>query len=287
MDYCHQCRRHLNGALACAGCGTPVEELRYETPQPAPRAVAAERVAYVEPGERGEPGGRAEREEPPAEHVYELDPLEPPRTAAPGGRAARRVAASGRSGTRRNRRARSRKGRNVLVGTLGLVLAAGTLSMAKLALAPPGEGGAATAVQEEEVVETSLPPLPTESATPPDGGPTPVEVTTSASPKGSDAPAPGHTGIPGEGSGGSGSGGSDSGGSGSGDSQGSGDGAPGGSPSDSPSASPPADEPGPSGSPSQPGTTPSGTPSGGAPTTATPSPTPSPTRDCWFIFFCR
>ncbi|WP_431306377.1 SCO2400 family protein, partial [Streptomyces exfoliatus] len=32
MDYCHACRRHLNGALACAGCGTPVEELRYETP---------------------------------------------------------------------------------------------------------------------------------------------------------------------------------------------------------------------------------------------------------------
>ncbi|MEU6166457.1 SCO2400 family protein, partial [Streptomyces tanashiensis] len=32
MDYCHACRRHLNGALACAGCGTPVEALRYETP---------------------------------------------------------------------------------------------------------------------------------------------------------------------------------------------------------------------------------------------------------------
>ncbi|MFJ3199002.1 hypothetical protein [Streptomyces sp. NPDC086989] len=27
MDYCHACRRHLNGALACAGCGTPVEYL--------------------------------------------------------------------------------------------------------------------------------------------------------------------------------------------------------------------------------------------------------------------
>ncbi|MEU6948616.1 hypothetical protein ABZ957_25825, partial [Streptomyces sp. NPDC046316] len=85
MDYCHQCRRHLNGALACAGCGTPVEELRYETPQTAaPRAVAAERVEYVEHG------ARVEREER-AEHVYELDPLEPPRAAAaPGGRAARR-----------------------------------------------------------------------------------------------------------------------------------------------------------------------------------------------------
>ncbi|MGW1865279.1 SCO2400 family protein [Streptomyces mauvecolor] len=27
MDYCHSCRRHLNGALACAGCGTPAEVL--------------------------------------------------------------------------------------------------------------------------------------------------------------------------------------------------------------------------------------------------------------------
>ncbi|MYZ11507.1 hypothetical protein GT028_29715, partial [Streptomyces sp. SID2999] len=23
MDYCHPCRRHLNGALACPGCGAP------------------------------------------------------------------------------------------------------------------------------------------------------------------------------------------------------------------------------------------------------------------------
>ncbi|MFD1657976.1 hypothetical protein ACFSL4_07005, partial [Streptomyces caeni] len=28
MDYCHPCRRHLNGALACPGCGSSVEELR-------------------------------------------------------------------------------------------------------------------------------------------------------------------------------------------------------------------------------------------------------------------
>ncbi|MFE0516931.1 hypothetical protein ACFW2E_45585, partial [Streptomyces sp. NPDC058964] len=28
MDYCLPCRRHLNGALACPGCGTPIEQLR-------------------------------------------------------------------------------------------------------------------------------------------------------------------------------------------------------------------------------------------------------------------
>ncbi|MEB3965173.1 hypothetical protein OKJ48_33855, partial [Streptomyces kunmingensis] len=28
MDYCHPCRRHLNGALACPGCGTPADAVR-------------------------------------------------------------------------------------------------------------------------------------------------------------------------------------------------------------------------------------------------------------------
>ncbi|WP_435809439.1 SCO2400 family protein [Streptomyces iakyrus] len=28
MDYCDPCRRHLNGALACPGCGTSAETLR-------------------------------------------------------------------------------------------------------------------------------------------------------------------------------------------------------------------------------------------------------------------
>ncbi|WP_456318733.1 SCO2400 family protein, partial [Actinacidiphila soli] len=27
MDYCSACRRHINGALSCPGCGTPAEEL--------------------------------------------------------------------------------------------------------------------------------------------------------------------------------------------------------------------------------------------------------------------
>ncbi|NUS30577.1 MAG: hypothetical protein HOV92_41105, partial [Streptomyces sp.] len=35
MDYCLPCRRHLNGALACPGCGTSVEQLRAYATQPA------------------------------------------------------------------------------------------------------------------------------------------------------------------------------------------------------------------------------------------------------------
>lgn len=42
MDYCPACRRHLNGALACAGCGTPAEYLMPAAPDApaAPVAVA-------------------------------------------------------------------------------------------------------------------------------------------------------------------------------------------------------------------------------------------------------
>ncbi|MEU9084485.1 hypothetical protein [Streptomyces sp. NPDC048357] len=44
MNYCHACRRHLNGALACAGCGTPAEYLVPAAPEaaPAPAAPAPE-----------------------------------------------------------------------------------------------------------------------------------------------------------------------------------------------------------------------------------------------------
>src|SRR5262245_25334999 len=47
MDYCHPCRRHLNGALACPGCGTPVEEPRAHPPG----AVAPPQDAYEYEGE--------------------------------------------------------------------------------------------------------------------------------------------------------------------------------------------------------------------------------------------
>ncbi|GGU16164.1 SCO2400 family protein [Streptomyces lateritius] len=267
MDYCHQCRRHLNGALACAGCGTPVEELRYETPQTTEYGAAAE-------------------------HVYELDLVEPPRPAPGGRRAARRAAvgpaASGRATSRKGRRARSRRGRNVLVGTLGLVLAAGTLSLAKVALEPPNEGGAATAVREEEVVETSLPPVPSETSAPSDG-PSPVDGPASVRP----TVSRGATGADSAGSGsgsGSGSGVAGPGGAGSGNAQGSGDGAPGPSeeatPSGSPSASSSETGPTPSESPSQPGATPTGPPDGGPTTPPPPTRTPEPTKSTCVLFWC-
>ncbi|MEU9387195.1 hypothetical protein AB0D38_42465, partial [Streptomyces sp. NPDC048279] len=45
MDYCHPCRRHLNGALACPGCGTPAEPIRASAPE----------ATTPEPADTGEP----------------------------------------------------------------------------------------------------------------------------------------------------------------------------------------------------------------------------------------
>ncbi|MFE2010663.1 hypothetical protein [Streptomyces sp. NPDC059491] len=276
MDYCHACRRHLNGALACAGCGTPVEELRYETPHLPVR--------------------------PPAEpdHVYELDVVEPPRPADGGRRAARVAARSqagrGRGAARRGRRSRSRRGRTVLVGTVGLVLAAGTLGLARLALEDPPPSGAATAVEELEVTASPLVPEPVDTTGPPDGeGPSPsadgpgdptsrprqVSAGSATGPRGGAGSASGAGATPGPGSGA---------GSGQGPATGQGGGEAPGQPSssDSPAgtATPTATP-----SPGDPAPTGSGTPGGPAPSTTGPTPsgtpTPSPTPTCTrFLWWC-
>ncbi|MGX1503503.1 UNVERIFIED_CONTAM: hypothetical protein RKD43_002128 [Streptomyces graminofaciens] len=152
MDYCHPCGRHLNGALACAGCGTPVEELRHHSPRA-----------------------------PEPDHVYELDVVAEPADSA-GPRRSRRQAPSRRKPA--DRRARKRRGRKVVLGTLGLVLAAGALSLAELAVEDSGDDGAATAVREDPVVESEM-PEPTASDDSP-GAPDQVKepaVTKSSSPR--------------------------------------------------------------------------------------------------------
>ncbi|MEV5970915.1 hypothetical protein [Streptomyces sp. NPDC051921] len=279
MDYCHQCRRHLNGALACAGCGTPAEELRYfaphqPTPAPVPTSTFTEPAAILPPGE------------PEYGHAYELEPLEPARPAE--GRAAARRGRSrtgGRAAARGGRRARSRRGRTVLLGTLGFALAAGSLSMAKLALEQPDGGGAATAVQEEDVVEETLdpdPPAPSESTARPDGGPGPVESVTAR------PTSTGHlTRGSGRGVGGGGAGSGDGAATGTGDGTGTGSGDDSGA---SPTATPPGPED-PSGTPSNGPSGSASPPPGGGPTAApgpqTPSPTPSPTPSCTrFLWWC-
>lgn len=234
MDYCHQCRRHLNGALACAGCGTPVEELRHLSPSA-----------------------------PAADHVYELDEVSEP----VGHRRSRRQAPPRRKPPA-GRRGRKRRGRKVLFGTVGLVLAAGALSLAELALENPGDEGAATAVKEDPSVETEPAPEPTDDDATPQG---PDKVTEPAVTSSSSA-RPTSTGSgKGKVPGGSGSG------------QPRATGPAGGGPSATSSAGEPSGsaEPSTTGQPSATGTADPGQPPQG------PTPTPTPTETCnQFLFWC-
>ncbi|MGW2044774.1 SCO2400 family protein [Streptomyces sp. NPDC001858] len=134
MDYCNPCRRHLNGALACPGCGTAAEQLRasprepartWEEPAPTPEPERVDGVEGVE-GESpdAEPQGRAARR----------------REQGRGGRRAPAGTAAASDASRRDRKAtahRRRRKRTILV-TVGFVLAAGGLSLAELGVDAPG-----------------------------------------------------------------------------------------------------------------------------------------------------
>ncbi|WP_432071582.1 SCO2400 family protein [Streptomyces wuyuanensis] len=239
MDYCHQCRRHLNGALACAGCGTPAEELRHFRPATA----AAESDVVVELGGAYGDEGRA-----PAGR----------RRAGTQGRRARKAAGT--------RRARRKRGRKVLIGALGLALAAGVLSLAELARESSGGGDdTSVEVREQESLAVDDVPEPTGSAEPPPGPSAVSEppTTSSATVRPTGAVGRGSPRPTVEAS----------------------------EPQEGPTESAPAesgprddDAPSPTGDPSQ---QPSQSPSSPPPAPpAEPSPSPTPTRDCWLIFWC-
>jgi hypothetical protein len=186
MDYCHPCRRHLNGALACPGCGTPVEELH---------AYAAAEEEGKHPAGDGYEGydGTDGSEEP--EVPYEDEPVRPGRSqgrrrskgrVAPGDGEG---APEGRAGRRdRKAAAHRRRRRRVLFVGAGLLLAAGALSLAELGIESPGTtpktaaAGDATADGGASVKESTAMP---------DGGgatgATSISASTSASPSASES----------------------------------------------------------------------------------------------------
>lgn len=107
MDYCHACRRHLNGALACAGCGTPLEYL----PPAAPGTPAVPAAPYG--SERPQP--QPEPADPFADSIVVLS-----------------GAHTGRAGSRR-RAGHRRRRRTMLTVGLGLALAVGgTVVLARM-----------------------------------------------------------------------------------------------------------------------------------------------------------
>lgn len=267
MDYCHPCQRHLNGALACAGCGTPVEAL---SPYVTPALSGHEPDAMHETPAPPRPGGRRRRG-----HGADR-----PARATHGSRGADRRGGGEGPATRegRGRRAHRRRGRTALFAVLGVVLAAGVLSLAQLAIEPNGDDRASDYVRESTEVTSEPAPDPSVSDVPERPGPVdrpsvlpvtdshPADATGAgagtatgdARPEGSGAePGPASAALPGA------------------------------TDDPSPDPDPGADEE----TPADPSATarPGDGPTRPAPATSpSPSPTPAPTRSetCWFLFFC-
>ncbi|MER6165417.1 SCO2400 family protein [Streptomyces violaceorubidus] len=168
MDYCHPCRRHLNGALACPGCGTPCHEL----PTTDERLTAGEEA-------RPRSADGVAVDETPDEDADD---------AAPGARSSRRD---------RKAAAHRRRRRRTLLVTAGFVLAAGGLSLAELGMdAPHSPEQPAAAAGEttdseatREVGQAPASPADhTSGRTTPSGTPSPdtsASTTASASPSSS------------------------------------------------------------------------------------------------------
>ncbi|MFE9455760.1 hypothetical protein [Streptomyces californicus] len=152
MDYCHPCRRHLNGALACAGCGTPAQALSpWASAEAAEATGPAPEGAYGAASPADAPGGRP-----------------PSRRAAP--RASRPGARGPRPGARRRaaRGGHRRRGRTVLFGALGLLLAAGALSLTELAMEPDRDDSAAEFVRDAPAGPTEAAPTEPSATAPRD-----------------------------------------------------------------------------------------------------------------------
>src|SRR5262245_14957621 len=140
MDYCYACRRHLNGAYSCPGCGTPADQLKL------PQAGETAQLPPVVDDEDG-PGAAPD----------------------PGGGTSR--------GMRRGR-SRGRQQRVAVYG-VGLVAGAGALAMLSMAALSGGDADGGTSPSPPVVnatraqpAGTSAPPQASGSAEPHTEAPT-------------------------------------------------------------------------------------------------------------------
>lgn len=158
MDYCSTCRRHLNGALMCPGCGAyapDIAPLADGTPAPAAAtAAAARQVPSAQWGDTD--SGAAEYSHTPQEQPY--DGPDAPSPAATG-RAARRL----------QRERWKKTQRRALVAT-AVALVGGGLTVSSLNRQTP-DRTQATSAPDREVMgmaeEQATEPTPVAS-TPPD-----------------------------------------------------------------------------------------------------------------------
>ncbi|MFJ3176150.1 hypothetical protein ACIPJK_36015 [Streptomyces roseus] len=142
MDYCHACRRHLNGALACAGCGTPIEYL--------PPAAPGVSAVPADPYGSARTGAQDPLADPFADSLVVLS------GADRGGRAGSR-----RRATHRRRR------RTLLTLGVGLALAVGgTVVLARIVTEGQKTDRAAEVVLTDGNGPKDPGPLPSGKGTP-------------------------------------------------------------------------------------------------------------------------
>ncbi|MET8858949.1 hypothetical protein [Streptomyces sp. NPDC004579] len=143
MDYCHVCRRHLNGAFACPGCGTPVDELGADAEETGARPpTGADADAHR--GEDGDVEWRSRR----AARRRDAPVVD---TEA-GSEGDRRGPKAPAGASRRDRKAAAhrRRRRRTLYIAVGFVMAAGGLSLAELGVDAPGLGPSPAAAESPD-----------------------------------------------------------------------------------------------------------------------------------------
>ncbi|MFJ7963845.1 hypothetical protein [Streptomyces sp. NPDC096324] len=143
MDYCHVCRRHLNGAFACPGCGTPVDELGADAEETGARpSTGADADAHR--GEDGDVEWRSRRA------ARRRDGLVVDTEAGSEGDRRGPKAPAGTSRRDRKAAAHRRRRRRTLYIAVGFVMAAGGLSLAELGVDAPGLGPSPAAAESPD-----------------------------------------------------------------------------------------------------------------------------------------
>ncbi|MGC9535847.1 SCO2400 family protein [Streptomyces sp. UG1] len=174
MDYCSSCRRHLNGALVCPGCGAYAPDIApfaaggaTVSAAPGPRAEAPAVDTWYDGYFRDEPAPRST-----ADETAPVEDVEGAPAVAPMGRAARR-----------RQRARWKKNQRRAVVATAVALVGGGLTVSAMNQRSGDKAQAATAPERPD---TGLPEQGTEFArpasTPPDTHKSPRTTTPSADP---------------------------------------------------------------------------------------------------------